>query len=153
MHVEKSTLSTTRLEQGRLHCQGVAKQFIYLSVWLDPFSCKAVFLSECILRANLKSCRFMQHLSDVKVLGLGTRAGFSCKYMRLWEICLGHRHSAINEIRQHVIHIAPFIFLVHPDYKNVRFGLFWEYIIYCPQSRLPVTERAFLKWIYILFIL
>lgn len=41
MYVERFMLSMTWLEQGRIYSLAVAKQFIYLSAWLDPFLWKA----------------------------------------------------------------------------------------------------------------
>lgn len=75
-YTEIYMLSVTRPDRGNVYSLAVAKQFIYLPTWLDPFLWKAYCLLKCLLRAKPGSCfcvgvnmPFPPHQCHVKVLG------------------------------------------------------------------------------------
>lgn len=75
-YAEIYMLSVTRPDRGNVYSLAVAKQFIYLPTWLDPFLWKADCLLKCLLRPKPGSCfcvgvnmPFPPHQCHVKVLG------------------------------------------------------------------------------------
>lgn len=75
-YTEIYMLSVTRPDRGNVYSLAVAKQFIYLPTWLDPFLWKADCLLKCLLRPKPGSCfcigvnmPFPPHHCHVKVLG------------------------------------------------------------------------------------